>query len=576
MNPKKRTNFVLFLIFSTGALLLIIAVALPLIWTPLWFDQSAFAACADVLRQGGLFYRDCWDSRGPLTPALYAIATSLSPTPAAIQAFNLLWIASTCILTGALAWRLFGRVLPALAAGALLWLMNLTLNFWSVAQAEGFANLFFVLASLLAWRATESSSAVHRQLSLAFLSGVIAGALFWFKYPFVAFALFLALWVFWAIRLERKQAGIKPAGMLLAGAGLPIVIGVLLIFLTGVWPEWMLHLRYAITQFHDRPPAERWTWLSGLFLIEINTFLRVGSTPTLGFKDSVPQVELLGRGYPIIALLTAIGAWGTLITPAQRKAGTLLIGWLLVTVLLNIWQGHSYRYHFIIWLPPMALLAGATLALPVPQWARAVAAGGVVVALIGLFAALWPWTRDGWENAILSDKPASQLYLETDEAAMWQLASFLRERAGASDRIAVFSDAPDVYFLSQLPNATRFPYLRWAVEGRDAGVRDELAKRYLDDLTRHPPRYFILTQDGFPYAEARFIEAWKALPEINHYIEDHYQFIGEYGPFLLFENNHKAQHPERSYPIHRSGSRNGDHEKAVSLRRSNHHEEKRS
>jgi 4-amino-4-deoxy-L-arabinose transferase-like glycosyltransferase len=529
MSQPQRKSLILFLFFGIAAVLILIAMALPLIWTPLWFDQGAFAACADVLRRGGAFFRDCWDSRGPLTPILYALSTLLSQTHTAIQAFNLLWTAATCIAVGLLAWRMFGRLLPALAAGALLWLMSVTLNYWSLAQAEGFANLVFVLAALLAWHATRQSSNANL---LAFFTGVLAGALFWFKYPFVVFGLFLALWLLWS---ERERNGLRLAGTLFAGAAISVLAGALLTLITGAWPDWMLHLRYAITQFHEKPLAERWDWLTGLFMIEIDAFVRVGSTPTLGFKDTVPQVELLGRGYPIIMLLMVTGAIGLLMAKAQRKAGVLLVGWLLVTILLNIWQGHSYRYHFIIWLPPMALLAGATLALPVPRWARAVAAGGVVVALIALFAALWPWTRDGWENAIFAGRPAGELYEKTHEAPMWRLAQFLRENAGAGDRIAVFSDAPDVYFLSQLPNATRFPYLRWAAEARDPVVREQLGSIYLDELQRNPPRYFILTQDGFPYAEARFIETWKSLPAVNHYVEDNYRFIGENGPFLLFE-----------------------------------------
>lgn len=355
-----------------GTALLMLATAFQQIWYPLWFDQSAFAACADVLRRGGLFLRDCWDVRGPLTPALYAIPTLLSPMPAAIQAFNLLWIAATCIAVAVLARRMFGAWLPALAAGALLWLMNLTLNYWSHAQAEGFSNLFFVLAALLAWKAAQQSSNVIRH---ALMSGVLSGALFWFKYPFVLFALFLAMWLWW---LHGKRGGAKLAGVLLLGASASIIAGASLLLVTGAWPDGLLHLRYALTQFHNVPLAERWQWLIGLFIEEINAFMRVGSTPTAGFKDTVPQVEWLGRGYPILMLLVTVGAIGTLINKTQRKAGVLLVGWLLVTVLLNIWQGHSYRYHFIIWLPPMALLAGATLALPVPRWVRAVAAGGVV------------------------------------------------------------------------------------------------------------------------------------------------------------------------------------------------------
>jgi hypothetical protein len=523
---SRRLQFTFFIL---GIALLMLLTGFQQIAYPLWFDQSAFAACADVLRRGGLFFRDCWDARGPLTPALYAIPTLLSPTPAAIQTFNLLWIAATCIAVAALARRMFGQWLPALAAGALLWLMNLTLNYWSHAQAEGFANLFFVVAALFAWMATRQTSNVMRD---ALLSGVLAGALFWFKYPFAVFALFLALWLWW---LERKRDGAKLAGALLLGASASIVAGALLILITGAWPDWLLHLRYALTQFNNVPLGERWHWLTGLFLVEVDAFVRVGSTPTAGFKDTVPQVEWLGRGYPIIILLMVIGAVGLLVAKAQRKAGALLAGWLVVAILLNIWQGHSYRYHFIIWLPAMALLASATLALRVPRWARVITSAGVMVVMAGLFAALWPWMRDGYDNILVRRASPAALYLQSREAPMWQMADFLRQNVRAGERIAIFSDAPDVYFLSQLPNATRFPYARWAAEARDPAMRDALAQIYFDELTRNPPRYFILTKDGFPYAEARFIETWKSLPAINRYIEDNYQFIGENGPFLLFE-----------------------------------------
>ena len=77
MTQTQRRPFI-FLVLGIAAFLLPALIALPLIWTPLWFDQGAFGACADVLRRGGLFFRDCWDVRGPLTPILYAIPTLVS------------------------------------------------------------------------------------------------------------------------------------------------------------------------------------------------------------------------------------------------------------------------------------------------------------------------------------------------------------------------------------------------------------------------------------------------------------------------------------------------------------------
>lgn len=64
MRKKRALVFVSLAVF-VGILL---AAALPQLSYPLWFDQGAFAACALVLNRGGVFLRDCWDVRGPITP----------------------------------------------------------------------------------------------------------------------------------------------------------------------------------------------------------------------------------------------------------------------------------------------------------------------------------------------------------------------------------------------------------------------------------------------------------------------------------------------------------------------------
>lgn len=101
-------------IVVAGALLL--AVALPQLWYPLWFDQGALAACADVLRHGGALYRDCWEVRGPAAVLAYTIPMLVSPSPVAIHAFDLAWQAFTALLLALLARRMFGLRAAVVAA----------------------------------------------------------------------------------------------------------------------------------------------------------------------------------------------------------------------------------------------------------------------------------------------------------------------------------------------------------------------------------------------------------------------------------------------------------------------------
>ena len=56
----------LFLIVAGVALLIL---GLPQLLYPLWFDQGAFAACAQTVLRGGVLFRDCWEVRGPLMSA---------------------------------------------------------------------------------------------------------------------------------------------------------------------------------------------------------------------------------------------------------------------------------------------------------------------------------------------------------------------------------------------------------------------------------------------------------------------------------------------------------------------------
>ena len=109
-------RFAAIALVALGALALL-SVGLPQVWYPMWFDQGAFAACGDVLRRGGVFLRDCWDVRGPLTPALYALATVFSQTQAAVFAFNLAWQAASAVLLGVLARRMFGSASAGVVAG---------------------------------------------------------------------------------------------------------------------------------------------------------------------------------------------------------------------------------------------------------------------------------------------------------------------------------------------------------------------------------------------------------------------------------------------------------------------------
>jgi hypothetical protein len=534
--------------------------ALPQLWYPLWFDQGAFAACADVIRRGGVMYRDCWEVRGPLAAFAYVIPKVLSISPVFVHGFDLLCAAGTSVLIGLLVRELFGSFgeplsspLPSLAAGGLYWLMYASLNYWSTAQAEGFANLFLVAAAYTCWRALNREDweaeyySGSRFYALLVMSGVCSALAFWFKYPFalvgVLLCVFIVLW--------SPVAAARALGFFVVGALSVLLIGLLYFAVNGAFNDWALHVEYDIATFHSVPWFERFHWLTGLFWVELTTFMRVGSTPTAGFKDTVPQIEFLGRGYPFIMLLIVIGAVRTLRSPQHRRAGIFVLAYLLIAIFINIWQGHSYRYHFVIWLPPMALLASAALVthdepaqrllgrgarqIAGQSYFRFVAPVLMGLAALGLTVTMLPWVSDAYTNAFVERKRTVNIYMESKLADYIRISAYLNQNTTPNESVFVFSDVPAVYANAQRPNATRFPYLRWVTESGSAQVRQAYEEALLADLKQTPPKFFVLTKDGFPWPEAKFGDVLKQVPAVNQFFMSNYYYVTDVGQFVVFQ-----------------------------------------
>ena len=517
-------------IFCTiGAAFLLIGVALPQLLYPLWFDQGAFAACADIIRRGGVMYRDCWEVRGPLLPLLLTLPRSLSSSAATIHAFELMWQALTALTLGLLARRMFGR-LAAFIAPTLYWLMFASLNYWATVQAEGFANLFFVLALL---------SLTHKHRFAPVLAGLCCGLLFWFKYPFAIFILLLFVAKPHLTTLQSPIQNLK--SKILLGLILPITFGLIYFALNGALTDWWLHVQYDIATFNNVPLAHRWEWLTGLFWVEIKAFVSHGNTPTAGWKATVLQWDILGRGYPFIFGLMGLGLLRGLRSSQYRRPALIALAYLAIVVGLNIWQGHSYRYHFVIWLPAMALLASAA-ALPITtphpkawvQLQMGSVFGLTCLACLGMVAAMWPWLRDAYDNVVIQRKPIAQTVSESALADYDNLARFVRDNTSPNDSIFIYSDVPALYALAERPNAARFPYMRWVDEAGDDEIRERYTAQLLTDLQRTRPKFFILSRDGFPWPEAKFIESWKRQKSVNDWVEANYAYSGENGPFLVF------------------------------------------
>ena len=104
-----------------------------------------------------------------------------------------------------------------------------------------------------------------------------------------------------------------------------------------------------------------------------------------------------------------------------------------------------------------------------------------------------PWLNDAYINVVVQRKSLAQLYEESYQAPNLPIAKYLREHTQATDRIAIFGDAPWVYTLADRPNATRFSFVNVWIKKRGTQNYDLMVQQYLNDLQHHRPLYFLLT-----------------------------------------------------------------------------------
>jgi hypothetical protein len=538
------------------AILALAILAAPQLIYPFGHDQGIFSACGDVIRRGGVPIKDCFESKGPGVMVLYAVALSVSFSTVSVTAFVLLWQALTSVVVGITAARLF-HPWAAWPAGAAYWLMYAGINYWSMNQAETFSNLFIVLAILLAWRANEIQR-TNAALPIL-LVGVCAGVLLWFKYTFALFvvAIGLALLIHTWLRTKQFKVVLTSGVWYSAGVVLVGATGLLYYALAGGIPALVEQVGVFRELFPLGPPRTFPEIVQFLWRFTDN-----GADLTGDYKATVQQMTLFGGGFPLLFVLAVIGLVAPFISPhpgplpagegsqapSPGGRGVGGEGWLYVLLVfvaglgVVAWQAKYVQYHFTILHGPVALAAGAGVAagllwLREGGWRKAagVATMLISVAAFALLALrMWPWVEDAYTNAIVQGKSLREIHLESRVAPQLLVAEYIVQHTAPDDRIALFSDSPWVYMLSDRRNATRFPFADVWAPAHGSHTNESFGQQFLEGMQRNTPKYFIITQDNYPWQGVTHIDNWKRLVPLNQYVEANYQYEADNGPFILF------------------------------------------
>lgn len=192
----------------------------------------------------------------------------------------------------------------------------------------------------------------------------------------------------------------------------------------------------------------------------------------------------------------------------------------------------AYMFHHLLFLVlPLTLLAGGLVACrlknPAPRhggagWQqRGWLALFLIVLVVPLLGAL--------RTICFGHEPDPDLARQGEFGPM---AREIVRRARPDDRLAVWTGQSQLHVLTGLPFSVREANPRMFIRGR---YRDYFQRRYLEDLERNRPRFFVDDVSAQPAdSELRARLAHEAVPRLRDYVMQHYDYLGEFEGMRLY------------------------------------------
>lgn len=400
-----------FFVSLAACLALLIASALL---TPVSNDAGTYLTLADGLLAGKIPYRDAFDHKTPGTYALFALVLAATGRSlAAVQWVQAAGVAATALLTGWLTWRRWHTLAAALATLFLLY------------GGTAYAGAHLTTETWVALCTAAALVVLLRpKAGLTNVDWLVAGGLIGLSALFKQTGILsLAAFGLWAwLTADTARTAVRRWTMLVAGCVLPLAVTAAAFASQGALSDlW----RDAVWANATAYPRQSLSVLVRGNLTNLRSFPLLAVGVLCGLVFSPPSLRRRG----------------------PRQAETLL--WLVLASGLLPLLHRFYGHYVLQALPAAAALAGIGLAAGWqkmsgrPRWVR-----GTAVALFVLLALI-----DGprWPGYLAFTGRLAEDQRQTAEA--------VRTLTEPDEPILAISAAPQFYFLSQRPPATRWLYL---------------------------------------------------------------------------------------------------------------------
>lgn len=305
------------------------------LWNPFTYDQSLFAMGGHRLLEGGLLYRDYWDTKQPGIFWFFALGVKLfGYSEEGVHVLEVLWFTSFAAVLMASLKRAFDhRWGPAAAALLVVGFYWAITGDWHQTQPEGLVGFPLFVSMWFAHEAAHAPGGPWRRWLLAGLGGGVVGV---FKLLLVALP-----GVFWIFLLVERLLDPRPdkvrdvtraLGALALGFAIPLGLMLAVLGAQGLLPDaW-------------------YTWV--VFPAKVTSQIH-----TLPFKALEESFHWFFERWSAVLALALIGAW-TSLRGRQRSLARLLLAWLVVGFGLILVQKFSgWEYHLMLFLVPLGLLA---------------------------------------------------------------------------------------------------------------------------------------------------------------------------------------------------------------------------
>ena len=490
-------------------ILLMLLVVLFSVWVrwrllqvPLERDEGEFAYMAQHLLQGVPPYRDALTMKWPGTSGMYALSMLMfGQTTVAIHLGLLLVNLASSLLLWLLARRLFCFA-GACAAVAAFSLLSVSQGVAGVfAHATHFVVLFVLAGICLLQRFDERDRSW-----LLFAAGLCFGLAILMKQHAALVAL-LACAYLWR-QMAHRAVGDLPARlfallMFAGGVALPVVLLFSGMASVGLFETfWFWTVEYASNY------AGRLTLAEGMKV----------------FAARLPL--LLAVQWPWW-LLAAFGALALMFKP-QLCRNRLLLSTLLLGSVLAVCPGFYFRNHyFVLPLPAVALLVGASAAAVSRWW---IESGrpfrtSILLSLLPVLLAvlLSLWLERSYLLQLSPDLVSRQLYDVNPFPESVEVARYLRENTSPGEKIAILGSEPQLYFYADRPAASRHLYMYGLMETHPHA--EAMQREVISEIEAARPGFIVFVNVPTSWLvnprSVQLLFAWA-----DRYLATYYRLIG--------------------------------------------------